>query len=46
MVVFFSKQDRAPASIIKPTKHQMVYFVGDSRTVGLQLALGNSAPSM
>ena len=45
MVVFFSKQDRAPASIIKPTKHQMVYFVGDSRTVGLQLALGNSAPS-
>ena len=44
MVVFFSKQDRAPASIIKPTKHQMVYFVGDSRTVGLQLALGNSAP--
>ena len=45
MVVFFSKQDRAPASIIKPTKHQMVYFVGDSITVGLQLALGNSAPS-
>lgn len=45
MVVFFSKQDRAPASIIKPMKHQMVYFVGDSRTVGLQLALGNSAPS-
>ena len=45
MVVFFSKQDRAAASIIKPTKHQMVYFVGDSRTVGLQLALGNSAPS-
>lgn len=45
MVIFFSKQDRAPASIIKPTKHQMVYFVGDSRTVGLQLALGNSAPS-
>ena len=45
MVVFFSKQDRAPASITKPTKHQMVYFVGDSRTVGLQLALGNSAPS-
>lgn len=45
MVVFFSKQDRAPASIIKPTKHQMVCFVGDSRTVGLQLALGNSAPS-
>ena len=45
MVVFFSKQDRAPASIIKPTKHQMVYFVGDSRPVGLQLALGNSAPS-
>ena len=45
MVVFFSKQDRAPASIIKPTKHQMVYFVGDSRTVGLQLALGNTAPS-
>ena len=45
MVVFFSKQDRAPASIIKPTKHQMVYFVGDSRTVGLQLALGNSARS-
>lgn len=45
MVVFFSKQDRAPASIIKPTKHRMVYFVGDSRTVGLQLALGNSAPS-
>ena len=45
MVVFFSKQDRAPASIIKPTKHQMVYFVGDSRTVGLQLALGKSAPS-
>lgn len=45
MVVFFSKQDRAPVSIIKPTKHQMVYFVGDSRTVGLQLALGNSAPS-
>ena len=45
MVVFFSKQDRAPASIIKPTKHQMVYFVGDSRTVGLQLALGDSAPS-
>ena len=45
MVVFFSKQDRAPASIIKPTKHQRVYFVGDSRTVGLQLALGNSAPS-
>ncbi len=45
MVVFFSKQDRSPASIIKPTKHQMVYFVGDSRTVGLQLALGNSAPS-
>nr|WP_294658476.1 hypothetical protein [uncultured Blautia sp.] len=45
MVIFSSSQDRAPAAIAKPLKHQMVYFVGDSRTVGLQSALGNSAPS-
>lgn len=45
MVVFSSSQDRAPSTIAKPVKHQMVYFVGDSRTVGLQYALGSLAPS-
>lgn len=45
MVIFSSKQDRAPSSIRKATKYQKVYFVGDSRTVGLQLALGKSVPS-
>lgn len=45
MVVFASDQDRAPATIAEPLKHQKVYFVGDSRTVGLQAALGSSAPA-
>ena len=45
MVIFSVKQDRAPSSIRKPTKHEKVYFVGDSRTVFMERALGNSAPS-
>lgn len=45
MVVFSSSQDRAPATIQHPVKHETVYFVGDSRTVGLKSALGSSVPS-
>ncbi len=45
MVVFKKSQDCAPASVIKPTKYQKVYFVGDSRTVFLKKTLGSSRPS-
>lgn len=45
MVVFSSSQDRAPATIQHPVKHETVYFVGDSRLVGLKAALGSTVPS-
>lgn len=45
MVVFMQSQDRAPAVIQQPAKHEMVYFVGDSRTVYLERVLGHSVSS-
>lgn len=45
MVVFMQSQDRAPAVVQQPAKHEMVYFVGDSRTVYLERVLRNSASS-
>lgn len=45
MVVFSRSQDKAPAVLNQPLKHDMVYFVGDSRTMGMRKALGSSVPS-
>lgn len=44
MVIFSASQDKVPA-LVAPIKHEMVYFVGDSRTVSLERALGASTPS-
>lgn len=45
MVVFSAKQEQTARAIEKATKYQKVYFVGDSRTVGLQYALKDKMPS-
>ena len=45
MVVFGNHMEQKPSVIRKPENHDMVYFVGDSRTYGMQRALSNSAPS-
>lgn len=45
MVVFPRSNDKAPAILNQPQVHDMVYFVGDSRTLGLQKALTGLAPS-
>lgn len=45
MVIFPKSADKAPSVLNQPLKHDMVYFVGDSRTLGMKVALGNSAPS-
>ena len=44
MVVFGMSMDRAPATITTPTKFSKVYWVGDSRSVDTERALGASAP--
>ena len=45
MVVFPKSRDRAPSVLHQPEKHDLVYFVGDSRTMGMRQALGSSVPS-
>lgn len=45
MVKFGPEDDRAPASVRIPQKHDMVYFVGDSRTVQMQWGLQSRKPS-
>lgn len=44
MVVFPKSKDNAPSYLNTPTKYDRVYFVGDSRTAGMQEALGSQAP--
>ena len=41
MVVFPKNSDHAPSYINTPTKYDRVYFVGDSRTVDMEHALGS-----
>ena len=45
MVVFGKHMDKAPAGVRKPENHDVVYFVGDSRTMGMARALGSSVPA-
>ncbi|MBU5482382.1 SGNH/GDSL hydrolase family protein [Blautia sp. MSJ-19] len=45
MVVFRQSQDQAPAVRATQNKFKRVYFVGDSRTYGMGVALGRAKPS-
>ncbi|HIY01690.1 MAG TPA: InlB B-repeat-containing protein [Candidatus Blautia faecipullorum] len=45
MVVFTQSRDKAPAYLNTPEKYGMVYFVGDSRTAGMEEVLGSRVPS-
>lgn len=45
MVKFGPENDKAPSSLYRPQKHDMVYFVGDSRTVQMDWAIGSQRPS-
>ena len=45
MVTYKKTQNKKPASIRKSSKYSKVWFVGDSRTYQLHLALGKSTPS-
>ena len=45
MVKFGPEDDKAPSYIRTPEGYDMVYFVGDSRTIGLQWGLGSRKPS-
>lgn len=45
MVKFGPGDDKAPASLYKTSKYDMVYFVGDSRTVQMSWAMGSKRPS-
>lgn len=45
MVVFTKSRDHAPSYLHTPDNYGRVYFIGDSRTVGMQRALGSQAPS-
>ena len=45
MVVFKKSMDREPAQIKTLTSYDSVYFVGDSRTWGMMLSLGERCPS-
>lgn len=45
MVIFGPEDDKAPSYIRTPEGYDMVYFVGDSRTIGLQWGLGSRKPS-
>ena len=44
MVIFRQSQDTAPAVRATQNKYDEVYFVGDSRTLGMRNALKNQAP--
>ena len=44
MVKFLPSQDKAPSVLEKP-KYDKVYFIGDSRTVGMYKALKSGCPS-
>lgn len=45
MVVFGKHMDKAPSYIRQPEKHDKVYMVGDSRTLGIEEVLGSQKPS-
>lgn len=45
MVVFPQSKDNAPSYLNTPLKYDMVYFVGDSRTAGIEEVLGSRKPS-
>lgn len=45
MVVFKKSMDKEPAQIKTATSYDSVYYVGDSRTWGMMLSLGNRCPS-
>lgn len=44
MVVFPISKDIKPSSIFKPSTYKTVYFIGDSRTVAIDDALGSKQP--
>lgn len=44
MVVFTKSRDHAPTYLNTPQKHDRVFFVGDSRTAGIEEVLGNQKP--
>ena len=44
MVVFPKNNDRAPSYLNVPEKYDRVYFIGDSRTAGIEEVLGSQAP--
>lgn len=45
MVVFGKSRDKAPSYVRQPQKYNKIIFVGDSRTLGLERALGSRASS-
>lgn len=44
MVVFRKNQNKAPASVVTSSKYKKVWFVGDSRTYGMNLEMKSSMP--
>lgn len=44
MVVLRKSQNKAPNSIVQSASYDNVLFVGDSRTLGMSMALGTSMP--
>lgn len=45
MVVFHASQEVVPSVVQTPQNYRQVYFLGDSRTYGMQRAMGTSTPS-